>query len=120
MARRRSPKYTFAFIAVGLALAAFLALAWFTSLDPFLLWIAAASAVTFFLYGYDKTQAKVGGGRVPEIVLHGAALAGGFIGGWAGMYGFRHKTLHASFKIVLAIATILWIGLGYVWYFVRQ
>ncbi len=25
-----------------------------------------------WLYGYDKIQAKLGGGRVPEIVLHGS------------------------------------------------
>lgn len=116
---RRSPKYTFAFVAFGLALAAFLALAWFTPLDSLLLWIVATGAATFVLYGYDKAQAKTGGGRVPEIVLHGTALAGGFIGGWLGMFIFRHKTRHASFKIVLALATILWMGIAYLWYFVR-
>ena len=113
ISRRRSPKITFGLIAALLALAAFLALAWFTNLNLVLLWFVAAGAVTFALYGYDKLQAKVGGGRAPEVVLHAAALAGGFIGGWLGMIVFHHKTRQTRFKVVLLIATLLWLGLAW-------
>jgi uncharacterized membrane protein YsdA (DUF1294 family) len=105
---RSSPKQTYSIIFILLAAILFFVLAIFTAIDPLLVWLMAATLITFALYGYDKTQAKRGGGRVPEIVLHGAALAGGFVGAWAGMYLFRHKTLHTSFKIVLALAAVLW------------
>jgi uncharacterized membrane protein YsdA (DUF1294 family) len=78
------------------------------------LWLAAWGIVTFALYGYDKTQARRDAGRVPELVLHGMALAGGVIGGWLGRTAFRHKTLHRSFLIVLAGASLLW-GALVVW-----
>ena len=72
------------------------------------LWLTAAGVVTFVLYGYDKSQARRGGGRVPEIVLHGMSLAGGVVGGWLGRAVFRHKTLHRSFLVVLVAASLLW------------
>lgn len=112
-----SPQRAYSLIAILLAVIVFFVLAATTQINPFLLWLLAATTVTFLLYGYDKAQARRGGGRVPELVLHGAALAGGFAGGWAGMYVFRHKTLHANFKIVLALATLLWLVLIYFIFF---
>ena len=44
------------------------------------IWLAITSGITFLLYGFDKAQSKNGGWRVPEVVLHGFALAGGFLG----------------------------------------
>jgi uncharacterized membrane protein YsdA (DUF1294 family) len=63
----------------------------------YLIWLAILSVVTFFLYGFDKAHSKTDGWRVPEVVLHGLALAGGFIGGWAGRSIFRHKTRKGFF-----------------------
>jgi uncharacterized membrane protein YsdA (DUF1294 family) len=82
------------------------------------LWLAAASVITFLLYGYDKAQSKNGGWRVPEIVLHLLALAGGFPGGWLGRSVFRHKTKKAIFVLVLVVSTALHLGLVY-WLFIR-
>lgn len=114
---KSSPQQTYSILFILLAAILFVVLALVTEINPFLLWLIAATVITFALYGYDKAQAKRGGGRVPEIVLHGAALAGGFLGGWAGMYVFRHKTLHTNFKIVLALATALWLVLIYFVFF---
>lgn len=114
---KSSPKRSYSLIAILLAVILFLVLAILTEISPFLLWLVAANTITFILYGYDKAQAKRGGGRVPEVVLHGAALAGGFVGGWAGMFAFRHKTQHLNFKIVLAAATVLWVVLIYFIFF---
>lgn len=69
--------------------------------------VTGLSLVLFLFYGFDKRRAISGGGRVPEIVLHGMALAGGFAGGWAGRAAFRHKTRHVSFLIVLSMSTAL-------------
>ncbi|HEY53373.1 MAG TPA: DUF1294 domain-containing protein [Caldilineae bacterium] len=105
---KRSPKFTFGAIAILLAVGGFIALLIFQNvLPPYISWLVAWTVVTFALYGYDKMEAKLGGGRVPEIVLHGAALAGGFIGGWLGMFVFNHKRRKSVFWAVLSLATIL-------------
>lgn len=67
--------------------------------------VIGLSLVLFLIYGFDKRRAMSGGGRVPEVVLHGLALAGGFAGGWAGRSVFRHKTRHTSFLVILLIST---------------
>ncbi len=80
------------------------------------IWLAIASGITFLLYGFDKAQSKMGGWCVPEVVLHGCALSGGFPGGWAGRSMFRHKTKKGFFVFVLAVSTAIHLGLGY-WLF---
>ena len=66
---------------------------------------------TFVLYGVDKHKAIRHKWRIPEKVLLGLTLCGGFIGSWIGMYVFRHKTKHMKFYIVSFISTLLWIML---------
>jgi uncharacterized membrane protein YsdA (DUF1294 family) len=82
-------------------------------MTPYLIWLVLISVITFFVYGYDKFQAKSGGWRVPEKVLHGLALAGGFMGGWIGRIVFHHKTRKPVFTLILAISTLLYIGITY-------
>jgi len=62
-------------------------------------WLLAVNVVAFGYYGYDKGQAQAAGPRVPEVVLHGLALAGGTGGAYAGMRLFRHKTVKGSFQV---------------------
>lgn len=97
---------------IGLAIVAAIALIvifWSNLAWTFFLWWVVWGAVTFFYYGYDKRQAKNGGWRVPESILHMLAATGGFIGGWAGMFYFRHKTQKPIFKVVLALSTVGWL-----------
>lgn len=47
--------------------------------------------------------------RVRERTLLIVACIGGGLGVWVAMYLFRHKTLHASFKVVAPVATIAWV-----------
>jgi uncharacterized membrane protein YsdA (DUF1294 family) len=84
----------------------------------YLIWLATVSVITFILYGYDKAQAKKGGWRVQEKVLHWLALAGGFSGGWAGRSVFRHKTKKRIFLFVLVVSTAIHLGFGY-WLFLK-
>lgn len=77
-------------------------------------WIVGLSVVLFLMYGFDKRRAVAGGARVPEAVLHGLALAGGFPGGWAGRAVFRHKTRHLSFLVVLLLSTAIHLAIA-VW-----
>jgi uncharacterized membrane protein YsdA (DUF1294 family) len=110
-ARRRSPQRTFTYVALATVALVALGLIFLTSLDWYIIWLLAWSAATFMLYGYDKQRAQRGGGRVPEIVLHGMALAGGAGGAWAGMFGFRHKVRKQSFWAVLIIASLIQLAL---------
>jgi uncharacterized membrane protein YsdA (DUF1294 family) len=75
--------------------------------------LAIASGITFLLYGFDKAQSKNGGWRVPELVLHVFALAGGFPGGWLGRAIFHHKTKKVLFVFVLAVSTVIHLALVY-------
>lgn len=91
-------------LATALALFALLATALAIPLYP--AWLAAWSVVTFAAYAIDKTQARRGGWRIPELALHGLALVGGAIGGWFGLLGLHHKTRHPIFPLVLGAALV--------------
>ena len=104
-ARNLNKTYLYGAIALGAALFAllWLVLKW----NWYLCWLIGWSVATFLVYGIDKAQAGRHGWRVPENLLHGLALVGGAVGGWLGMFGFRHKTQKPVFKVVLAAATVL-------------
>ena len=81
--------------------------------NPYLalaVWLACINLVTFAYYGYDKSQAKRGGRRVPEFVLHVFAIAGGSLGAYAAMATFRHKTIKGSFRIVYWVIVLVQLG----------
>lgn len=83
----------------------------------YLIWLAALSLITFSLYGVDKARSKrKGARRVPENTLHLLALLGGFIGGWAGRWLFRHKTKKGIFTFVLILSTV--IHAGVIWWII--
>lgn len=67
-----------------------------TMLDAYLILINVSS---FFLMLADKQKARKKKWRIPEAVLMTFAVLGGSVGSLAGMYLFRHKTLHPKFTI---------------------
>ncbi len=71
--------------------------------------------IGFGLMGVDKQRARRRDWRIPEKVLFGAALLGGSVGAWAGMYLFHHKTRHWYF--VVGMPLILAVQAALVWYF---
>jgi uncharacterized membrane protein YsdA (DUF1294 family)/cold shock CspA family protein len=74
-----------------------------------LLWsyLLAINAVTFLFYGLDKILAGTSLLRVPKLVLHGLALAGGTPGAFVGQRAFRHKTQKSSFRRRFVAVVIL-------------
>ncbi len=88
-----------------------------TALPGYPAWLLTLSIITFVTYGFDKAQSKRKGWRVSEMTLHGLALAGGFVGGWLGMFWFHHKTLHGFFRVVLFLSTVLHLYLMNAGYF---
>ncbi len=87
--------------------------------EALLLYLAAVNLLALILYGLDKLLAKKGGRRIPEKTLLGAATCGGSLGALAGMYLFRHKTLHKKFTVgVPVILALQCLAAGLLcWYF---
>ena len=81
------------------------------------IYIIIMNILGFCLMGLDKHRARTRQWRIPEKVLFGAALLGGSIGAWAGMYVFRHKTRHRYF--VVGMPLILAAQVGLAWYFLH-
>jgi uncharacterized membrane protein YsdA (DUF1294 family) len=107
---------TFFFLAAAVLLAAFgLALWHFTSLHPAWIYLIAVSVITFLFYGYDKFQARQNRTRIPELVLHLLALAGGTIGAFLGQILFRHKTKKWQFRLVFVLIVFVQIGVVAWW-----
>lgn len=104
-------------VAIGLVIILYAFLFPATEWPGYVVWLISWSAVTLILYGLDKGLSKVQWLRVPELVLHAAALVGGFVGGWLGMLIWRHKTRHQSFYVVLLIATLIHGGIIYYTFF---
>ena len=55
------------------------------------------TGVAMAAMAHDNGRALRHARRIPERTLLGLALAGGALGGWAGMYLFRHKTRSPKF-----------------------
>lgn len=67
--------------------------------------------LAFGAYGIDKWKAKTKKWRIPESTLLGFAALGGALGCFLGMQIFRHKTQHTSFRIIVPLCLVLWIGI---------
>ncbi|HML75164.1 MAG TPA: DUF1294 domain-containing protein [Anaerohalosphaeraceae bacterium] len=112
--------YRFYFLAcIFLSVSVGIALWYFTGIGPVWIYLITLSFVTFLFYGYDKHQAVRHGGRIPEAVLNGLALAGGTPGALAGQVVFRHKTRKLSFRAVFIMIAVVQTGL-IVWWFMRE
>ena len=85
-------------------------LLWAIGSPPLVAWLVGWSIPALAMYGIDKRQARSGGWRVPEAVLHALALVGGVVGAWAGRLVFHHKTREPAFLIVLILASVLWLA----------
>lgn len=62
--------------------------------------LLAMSVVALLTYWWDKRRAQTGGRRVPENVLHGMTLLGGWPGAWWAQRRLRHKTQKVPFRVV--------------------
>lgn len=88
-----------------------------TEWPPYVVWLISWSIATFVIYGVDKGMARLHFLRAPEIVLHAAALVGGFAGGWLGMFVWWHKVRKTLFWVVLSFSTALHAGIIYYRFF---
>ena len=84
-------------------------------MELFLVYLLMINLLAFFICGYDKSAAIHNRRRIPEKTLFTLAAAGGAIGLYMGMFFFRHKTKHASFRI--GIPAVLMIQFALIWFF---
>ena len=73
----------------------------------YMLIIIVMSLVLFIMMGIDKHRARLGQFRIPEARLFLLALLGGGLGGWIGMYAFRHKTKHLKFVLLFPVIALI-------------
>lgn len=80
-----------------------------------LIYLLIINALGFLLMLVDKIKAKKNRWRIPERPLILTAVIGGSIGSLAGMYLFRHKTLHPKFTmgipviLALQVVAVIWL-----------
>ncbi len=75
-----------------------------------LTYLGILNLLAFLMCGLDKWKAQRGFWRVPERVLFGLSFLGGGTAFWIGMRLFHHKTRHLSFKILIPLSILLWLG----------
>ena len=109
--RRKRYQWQFTIGGVIAALLLFGLLIWLSPFPVYLNWLVGMSLVSFIYFGWDKWKAWADHEvRIPEIVLHILNVLGGFVGGFAGMQLFRHKTNfseHFIFPVVIVISALL-------------
>lgn len=117
---RRQPKKAFFWILTILVTICSI-LFWRFGVSGLYAYLVAINTVTVLLYGYDKRQAVVGAGRVPEVILHLAALVGGSPGALLTQGLFRHKTQKLKFRMVFVGIVLVQVlaAIGY-WYFILR
>ena len=87
----------------------------------FILYIFIINIIYFILMVIDKRAAKNNMYRIPEKVFFTLSILLGSLGTYIGMYKFRHKTKHLSFKILIPVLLIVniiciyYIFLHFIW-----
>lgn len=76
----------------------------------FLIYLVLINLAAFMAFGIDKSRARNHAWRIPEKTLFLLAAVGGSIGALLGMFFFRHKTRHLSFRIGLPVILLVQIG----------
>ena len=72
-------------------------------------WMLIINLVCFILMYSDKKRARQHRRRIPERTLLLTGLFGGALGGWLGMYAFRHKTRHPVFVVGMPLMVALYV-----------
>ena len=109
-ATRSSPFAIFALIALVIVGSA-VALAVYWAVSPLIGYLAGINLSTMALYGYDKRAAIKNRLRVPENLLHLAALLGGSPAALLSQQMFRHKTAKTSFRVSFWLIVVVQIAL---------
>ncbi|OQY42875.1 MAG: hypothetical protein B6227_00775 [Fusobacteriia bacterium 4572_74] len=78
------------------------------------IYIGIINILTFLIFGIDKYKAKKYYSRISEKILFLLCFIGGGIGGFIGMYTFRHKIRKWYFNLLVPISIVVGV---YGWYY---
>ena len=76
---------------------------------------ASSSAISVVMYIIDKSKARQGGQRIPEITLHFLAIIGGWPGAAIAQQSLKHKNRKKSFRVGFWL-TVLFNLACFVWF----
>lgn len=79
-------------------------------MDYFYLYLIVINLIGFLIMKIDKDRARKRQWRIPEAHIWLISLIGGSIGTTFGMFTFRHKTKHVSFRFGLPILILIQIA----------
>jgi uncharacterized membrane protein YsdA (DUF1294 family) len=65
------------------------------------------SLASFVLYGLDKSAARRGRRRTPELTLHTLGLLGGWPGAFVAQRVFHHKSRKLSFQVTYWLTVVV-------------
>ena len=74
---------------------------------PFAIWFLLINMLTIAIYGVDKTAARKGMRRIPEVTLLAFGAVGGWPGAILGQQLFRHKTQKQPFKTWFCVSVVV-------------
>lgn len=101
------PKLLFLTLAAISIAASFFLVAHFLEIRLLYAYFIGVNLTTFLAYGSDKHRAVYNRSRIPEIVLHLLALAGGSVAAFLAQLTFRHKTQKRTFRIVFIMIVLV-------------
>ena len=119
---RARPKLLFLTLAAVSVIGLSFLLAHFLEIRFLYAYLIGINLTTFLMYASDKQRAVYNRSRIPEIVLHLLALAGGSAAAFLAQITFRHKTRKHPFRIIfiaivsfqlMALATVLFLKHAY-------
>ena len=81
-----------------------------------MLYYSVISLISVVLTVADKSKAKRGAWRIPELTLMLTGLFGGALPMFVTMKIIRHKTKHLKFMLGLPLEMLLHVALAVVWF----
>jgi uncharacterized membrane protein YsdA (DUF1294 family) len=92
-----------------------------TPLELWVCWAIGVNTTVLIAFSFDKSAAIRNQWRIPEVVLHTLAAAGGSPMAWIARALFNHKTTKEGFGRTLVIITAIQLaaGLGLAYYLSR-
>jgi uncharacterized membrane protein YsdA (DUF1294 family) len=101
------PKALFLTLAAVSVTALTFLLAYFLEIHLLYAYLIGVNLTTFVMYGSDKQRAVHSDSRIPEVVLHLLALAGGSPAAFFAQITFRHKTRKRVFRTIFIAIVLL-------------
>ena len=104
---KHRPKPLFLAVAAAFVTALSFLLAHFLEIRLLYAYLIGINLTAFVSYGADKHWAIHNHSRIPEIVLHLLAMAGGSGAALGAQITFRHKTQKRTFRIIFVVIVLI-------------